>query len=196
MYRLIRGLMILAFLSLSFQGCFKHAGAFATGFARGMAENRSSLPQCPDCSLSLHRTGETKFVDGELKYVYACVSNHRFLGEKNPVTTNSLQSRKKTSTVQSSTSNDCPTCGLNMIWTGKTKTEWGKLRYLHRCVAGHEYYFDGSSGSSRRKSATSNKDACPVCGMSTVFTGRTYSEWGKLHYVHRCPAGHESVKVK
>jgi hypothetical protein len=98
-----------------------------------------------------------------------------------------------------SSSRSCPTCGLSMHWTGQTHVEWGKLRYLHACPAGHQYYYNTSSTSAGTTGSTSksvNANACPVCGMGAYFTGETYVEWGKLHYVYACPASHQSVRVK
>ena len=100
-------------------------------------------------------------------------------------------------------SRECPTCNMSMYFTGETNTEWGKMRYLYRCPSGHEYYFSSTSissdptrstGSSSSHSYTSGD--CPVCGMMAVFTGETYTEWGRLHYVYKCASGHRSVRVK
>ncbi len=97
----------------------------------------------------------------------------------------------------------CPTCGMSMNWTGASKVEWGKFRYLYRCPAGHQYYFNSPSERSQRTTATtttiktmSPSVTCPTCGMMAMWTGKTYTEWGKLHYVYKCVAGHESVVVQ
>ena len=31
----------------------------------------------------------------------------------------------------------CPICNGTMMWTGKTKTEWGKLLKEYKCPVGH-----------------------------------------------------------
>jgi len=31
---------------------------------------------------------------------------------------------------------------------------------------------------------------CPSCGSSMYFTGETKTDWGKLFYMYKCPAGH------
>ena len=85
----------------------------------------------------------------------------------------------------------CPSCGMSMIWTGNTTTEWGKILQEYRCPAGHEYWYPMSSGG---MGGTRNVGPeCPVCGMSAIWTGETYVEWGKLMKVYRCPAGHLSA---
>ena len=34
----------------------------------------------------------------------------------------------------------CPVCGMNGIWTGTTKTDWGKMFYLYECPNGHRWW--------------------------------------------------------
>ncbi len=83
----------------------------------------------------------------------------------------------------------CPSCGMSMIWTGETKTEWGKLLNLYRCPANHYYWIV----SGRAERGSSFGPTCPVCGMSASWTGETRIEWGKLQKIYKCPAGHLSV---
>jgi hypothetical protein len=93
----------------------------------------------------------------------------------------------------------CPSYDMDMYFTGTTITEWGKLMALHRCAAGHEYWYpfsaSGTSGSSGYQAPTTYvKDPCPVCGMGTYFSGETKIEWGQMLQIMKCPVGHESVK--
>lgn len=105
---------------------------------------------------------------------------------------------------------DCPSCGMSMIWTGQSGTEWGKLVKLYRCPAGHQYWITSEQEQEDRERRfgfsygyDSNKDfsqsysygqvKCPLCGSSMIWTGRTKSEWGRLLKIYRCPAGHEAV---
>ncbi len=98
----------------------------------------------------------------------------------------------------------CPSCSMNMIFTGNTKTEWGKLFQLYKCPAGHSYWYP-MLATPQKKSNLPSRDynestikpisvICPVCNMSATFTGKTRLEWGKLQYIYRCPSGHISVK--
>ena len=32
---------------------------------------------------------------------------------------------------------------------------------------------------------------CPSCNSSMIWTGETKIEWGKMFYLHECPAGHQ-----
>ena len=89
-------------------------------------------------------------------------------------------------------SQKCPSCGMGMYFTGETKTEWGKLFYLYECPSSHSYWFPARSGANEANNFSSGPK-CPVCGMMVYFTGRTYTEWGKLFKVYKCPSGHESV---
>jgi len=79
-----------------------------------------------------------------------------------------------------------------MYFTGTTKTEWGKLFELYECPVGHRYWFKAMSSSDRRDDFSVGPK-CPVCGMSVYFTGETYTQWGKLFKVYKCPVGHTSV---
>lgn len=38
------------------------------------------------------------------------------------------------------TSLKCSIDDMMLMWTGKTKTEWGKLLYEHKCVNNHYYW--------------------------------------------------------
>jgi predicted RNA-binding Zn-ribbon protein involved in translation (DUF1610 family) len=92
----------------------------------------------------------------------------------------------------------CPSCNGDMIWLGETKVEWGKLFYLHECLAGHRYWFQSSSAPSEKstpsaRSGSSQSLKCPVCGSSAIWLGETKVEWGKLLKIHECPAGHRSI---
>ena len=92
-----------------------------------------------------------------------------------------------------STSHNCPSCGSTMMWTGATKTEWAKLYNLYRCVSGHEYWYESFPSKNTRNIAV--KDPCPICGLTTMWTGDTRIEWGKMQNIHKCINGHISVKV-
>ena len=85
----------------------------------------------------------------------------------------------------------CPSCGMSMIWTGNTATEWGKILKEYQCPAGHEYWYPMSLGGS--SGMKSMGPECPICGMSVIWTGETYTEWGRMMKVYRCPAGHISA---
>ena len=50
----------------------------------------------------------------------------------------------------------CPSCDANMIWTGKTKVEWGKMFYLQKCPSSHEYWADSASPGSSRATISSS----------------------------------------
>ena len=84
----------------------------------------------------------------------------------------------------------CETCGQAMYFTGKIKTEWGKLFHLYSCPVGHRWWMQAH----KRSTQPIVKNPCPVCGQGTYFTGKTYVEWGHLFYVYKCPVGHRSVK--
>ncbi len=97
----------------------------------------------------------------------------------------------------------CPSCSISMYWTGKTKTEWGKMFKLYKCPAQHAYwvpwetkkpksYFDDGSTDWPYQYKNLNP-SCPVCGMDASWTGKTRTEWGKLKKFYKCPAGHLSV---
>lgn len=81
-----------------------------------------------------------------------------------------------------------------MIWTGATKSEWAKMYNLHRCVAGHEFWYEAFESTDR--TAVTIQDACPICGAMTMWTGESYFDWGKSHMVMKCVAGHRSVKIQ
>ena len=96
-----------------------------------------------------------------------------------------------------STSYKCPSCNSNMIWTGETNVEWGQMFYLHECPAGHKYWFKSLSPKSEKRDTSTNSNylqspKCPVCGITVIWTGETYIEWGKMFKVYECPAGHKS----
>jgi len=84
----------------------------------------------------------------------------------------------------------CPSCNMNMYFTGTTQVEWGKLMKLYRCPVGHEYWYNDAP----EPIQPIVQDPCPICGAATYFTGKTRVEWGKLQKIYRCPVGHESVK--
>lgn len=85
-------------------------------------------------------------------------------------------------------SHRCPLCAGNMIWTGKTKTEWGKLTYEMKCPSGHISWEVDESNNSRSRSY--NGDGCQYDGYSMYFTGKTKTEWGKLLKQYKCASGH------
>jgi predicted RNA-binding Zn-ribbon protein involved in translation (DUF1610 family) len=97
----------------------------------------------------------------------------------------------------------CPSCSMNMIWTGETKTEWGKMFKLYQCPAQHAYWlpWDVSENANQYRRGTddemgvsSNRDLkCPACGMNVYWTGKTRTEWGKMQKIYRCPANHYCV---
>ena len=54
-------------------------------------------------------------------------------------------------------SHRCPLCSGTMIWTGDTKTEWGKLVYKMRCPSNHvSWEVDNSRNSSSSETQTSS----------------------------------------
>lgn len=113
----------------------------------------------------------------------------------------------------------CPSCSMTMTWTGETKTEWGKLFKLYKCPAGHAYwipwelkksnsYYDVDSTNqpyripkdqpyqnpnNQQYQTPKDNPICPVCGLTTYWTGKTRTEWGKMQKIYECPAGHVSV---
>ena len=93
-------------------------------------------------------------------------------------------------------SHKCPLCGTNMTWTGDTQTEWGKLVYKMKCVAGHiSWEVDESNDRSKEESSstssTFNNDVkCQYDGYTMHFTGETKTEWGKLLKEYKYAAGH------
>lgn len=89
-------------------------------------------------------------------------------------------------------SENCLTCGSSMYFTGETRTEWGKLQKMYKCPSGHAWWVNSSSSSTGRSGFSSGPE-CPTCGASVYFTGETYTEWGRLHKVYKCPSGHRSV---
>ena len=115
-------------------------------------------------------------------------------------------------------SQDCPSCGFSMMWTGKTQIEWGKILRLYKCTAGHLYWqtpeqynttsrfqTPGYGESSSLFQTPSYNDTssfyssdlnlkCPICSLGVTWTGETRIEWGKLQKIYSCPAGHKSVK--
>ena len=90
-------------------------------------------------------------------------------------------------------SEKCPSCGSGMIWTGETKFEWGQMFKEYRCPAQHSWWIKSGSSSSSGSNSLSTGPKCPTCGAGVIWTGETYTEWGKMWKVYRCPAGHQSV---
>jgi len=86
----------------------------------------------------------------------------------------------------------CPYDGMSMYFNGKTKSEWGKLFYQYQCPSSHKWWIDPTKPSksdySQKKTLT-----CPTCSMSVYWTGKTYTEWGKLYKIYKCPSGHQSI---
>lgn len=56
-------------------------------------------------------------------------------GNKKSEADENSQSKSRFSSDKDS---ECPVCGRSLTWTGKTKTEWGKLLKIYKCTAGHE----------------------------------------------------------
>lgn len=100
------------------------------------------------------------------------------------------QTRANYNSSSSSTSIKCPSCDMTMYFTGKVKSEYGKMLYLYSCPSGHYYWVPASSN----LASTNVKNPCPICGLGTYFTGETYFEGYKLMKVYQCPLGHKSVK--
>ena len=90
-------------------------------------------------------------------------------------------------------SEKCPSCGMSMIWTGETKFDWGQLFKLYQCPAQHSWWIKAGSSSSKGNDNLSSSPKCPTCGLGVIWTGETYTEWGKLWKVYECPVGHQSV---
>ena len=87
----------------------------------------------------------------------------------------------------------CPTCGGLMYFTGETRTDWGKLFYLYKCPSGHTWWIEAPLTPPPPQNDMTFGLKCPICGATVYFTGQTYTEWGKLFKVYRCPNGHLSV---
>ena len=94
-----------------------------------------------------------------------------------------------------SASEKCASCNGSMYFTGKTKTDWGKLFYMYKCPSGHAWWIQAPSSTppTGGRSGISTGPKCPTCNASVYFTGKTYTEWGKLFKVYKCPSGHKSV---
>lgn len=65
----------------------------------------------------------------------------------------------------------CPSCNANMIWTGETKTEWGKLFYLQKCPSSHEYWADSISPSSSLTTSSLNSSSQEKKKTTTIGSG-------------------------
>lgn len=97
----------------------------------------------------------------------------------------------------------CPSCNMNMFWSGETKSEWGKMFKLYECSADHSYWMPWETkksndlfdyGSSNKQNKSSNlSPTCPVCDLNVYWTGKTRTEWGKMQKIYKCPANHISV---
>jgi hypothetical protein len=87
--------------------------------------------RCPLCSSTMIWTGKTQTEWGKLVYEMKCSSGH--ISWEVDERSNIRDFR------QSSFSNSlkCQYDKSSMIWTGETKTEWGKLLKKYRCPAGH-----------------------------------------------------------
>ena len=84
----------------------------------------------------------------------------------------------------------CALCNNTMIWTGKSKTEWGKLVYEMKCPIGHISWEVDEQSRAPNNSRNSNSPSCQFDGSQMIFTGKTKVEWGKLLKEHKCPSGH------
>jgi len=84
----------------------------------------------------------------------------------------------------------CALCGGNMMWTGETKTEWGKLVYEMKCPANHVSWEVDEQSKAPSNNRDSNSLSCQYDGSSMYFTGNTKIEWGKLLKEFKCHAGH------
>ncbi|MEI6970363.1 MAG: hypothetical protein WCL44_02500 [bacterium] len=110
------------------------------------------------------------------------------------VNAGSIISSKTETTATGDTSHNCLSCGSSIYFTGVTKTEWGKILYMYKCPAGHAWWIPAlSSTGASSANDSSTASTCPICGSSVFFTGETYTEWGKLFRVYKCPSGHRSV---
>ena len=78
----------------------------------------------------------------------------------------------------------------SMIWTGKTKTEYGKLTKEYRCPAGHFYWVVDQNSNVPPPPSYNRGPKCQCDNNVLTWTGKTKSEWGKLAKEYRCPIGH------
>lgn len=83
--------------------------------------------KCPICSGTMMWTGETATEWGKLTYQMKCPVGH-ISWEVDDFNNSSSRNINK---------NGCQYDGSTMMWTGKTKTEWGKLLKEYKCPAGH-----------------------------------------------------------
>jgi hypothetical protein len=81
---------------------------------------------------TMYFTGNTKTEWGKLAKEYKCPSGHSYW----IVEQNSYNSPPPSY-------NSGPKCqydNMNLIFTGETKTDWGKLLKKYQCPSGHEYW--------------------------------------------------------
>ena len=83
--------------------------------------------KCPICNGTMMWTGETATEWGKLTYQMKCPVGHISWEVDDFNNSSSLNINK----------NGCQYDGSAMMWTGKTKTEWGKLLKEYKCPAGH-----------------------------------------------------------
>jgi hypothetical protein len=78
-----------------------------------------------------------------------------------------------------------------MIWTGKTKTEMGKIAKLYRCPSGHEYWIvDQNNNNNNNQQPNNRNPRCQYDSNSLMWTGKTKTEYGKILKEYKCVTGH------
>ena len=85
--------------------------------------------KCPLCTSTMYWTGQTKTEWGKLTYEMKCASGH--VSWEVGSNQDSSTPRKNKDEVK------CQYDGFTMYFTGKTKTEWGKLLKEYKCPSGH-----------------------------------------------------------
>lgn len=94
---------------------------------------------CPSCSMTMFWTGETTTEWGKMFKLYKCPAGHMYWIPWDQIE-NEFSPRRRNDGNDSELNQvtpKCPVCGMDAYWTGKTRTEWGKLQKIYKCPAGH-----------------------------------------------------------
>lgn len=92
--------------------------------------------ECPSCSMTMYWTGKTKTGWGKMVKLYKCPAQHAYwIPWEAKKRKNYLDNGSTYQTPKFNPS--CPVCGMDAYWTGKTRTEWGKLQKIYKCPVEH-----------------------------------------------------------
>ena len=90
--------------------------------------------------------------------------------------------------------NKCTYDNMNMVFTGNTKTEWGKLAKEYKCPSEHVFWVvEQNSYQQQQQQRPNQYNLSPKCqydDMDLNFTGNTKTEEGILAKEYKCPSGH------